>query len=154
MPQATLDSLRGGWFHTGDRGSIDAEGYFWFLDRQKDSIRRRGENISAFEIEQVVLRHPAVGDAAAYPVPSSLGEDDVALAVVLRKDQPLREAELIAYCAANMARFMVPRYIQFLDDLPRNPSQKVEKFKLRQQAENDLSLLWDRERAGIITEKT
>lgn len=147
MPQATLDSLQGGWFHTGDRGSIDADGYFWFVDRKKDSIRRRGENISAFEIEQVVLRHPAIADAAAFPVASALGEDDVALAVVLRQGQSLGESGLATYCAAHMARFMVPRYIRFLTDLPRNPSQKVEKLKLREDAEKDLPLLWDRERA-------
>ena len=148
MPQATLDAMRGGWFHTGDRGTIDAEGYFWFVDRKKDSIRRRGENISAYEIEQVVLRHPAVADAAAFAVASPLGEDDVALAVVLRPGATLTEQDLIAHCSAGMGRHMVPRYLQFLADLPRNASQKVEKTRLREWAEHDPAKLWDRERAG------
>ena len=148
MPQATIDSMRGGWFHTGDRGSIDAEGYFWFVDRLKDSIRRRGENISAYEIELVVLKHPAIADAAAFPVRSPLGEDDVAIAVSIRKDMTLTERELVAYCEARMARHMVPRYVQLLADLPRNASQKVDKLALRRHAEHDLSRIWDREREG------
>jgi len=148
MPEATLESLRGGWFHTGDRGTIDADGYFWFVDRLKDSIRRRGENISSYEIEQVVLRHPAVADAAAFPVASPLGEDDVALAVILKPGPSLPAHELVAWCADAMARHMVPRYVQFLADLPRNASQKVEKRRLREDAERDLARLWDGERDG------
>lgn len=149
MPEASLASLRNGWFHTGDRVRIDAEGYLWFVGRDKDAIRRRGENISAFEIETVVKKHPAVEDAAAFALPSELGEDDVALAVVLREGQALEEAELIRYCAANMAYFMVPRYVRWVKDLPRTLSHKVQKFRLREQSEKDRSDLWDRESAGI-----
>ncbi|MEN9774039.1 MAG: hypothetical protein RL322_1109 [Pseudomonadota bacterium] len=150
MPEASFESVRNGWFHTGDQVRIDADGYMWFVGRMKDSIRRRGENISAHEIETVVKKHPAIADAAAYPVRSGLGEDDVALAVVLRDEHHIDEAELIRYCAANMPYFMVPRYIRRLSDLPRTHSFKVQKFKLQAESEQDASDLWDREAAGIV----
>ena len=150
MPEATLASMRNGWFHTGDRVRIDEDGYMWFVGRGKDTIRRRGENISSFEIELVVKQHPAVTDAAAFPVRSDLGEDDVALAVVLRPGYALTETELIQYCATNMAYFMVPRYVRWVADLPRTLSHKVQKFKLQEESEADRSSLWDREAAGVV----
>jgi carnitine-CoA ligase len=149
MPEASLASLRNGWFHTGDKVRIDEDGYMWFVGRGKDTIRRRGENISAFEIESVVKKHPAVADAAAYAMPSEFGEDDVALAVVPREGHALDEGELIRYCAANMAYFMVPRYVRRVQDLPRTLSHKVQKFRLREESERDRASLWDREAAGI-----
>lgn len=149
MPEASLASLRNGWFHTGDKVRIDADGYMWFVGRGKDTIRRRGENISAFEIESVVKKHPAVADAAAYAVRSDVGEDDVALAVVPREGHDLDEGELIRYCAANMAYFMVPRYVRRVTDLPRTLSHKVQKFLLREESEKARGELWDRETAGI-----
>ena len=149
MPEASLASLRNGWFHTGDKVRIDEEGYMWFVGRGKDTIRRRGENISAFEIESVVKKHPAVADAAAYALASPLGEEDVALAVVPRDGHALDEAELIRYCAENMAYFMVPRYVRRVEDLPRTLSHKVQKFRLREESERDHGGLWDREAAGI-----
>ena len=153
MPEASLACMRNGWFHTGDRVRIDEDGYLWFVGRGKDAIRRRGENISAFEIESVVKKHPAVADAAAYALPSELGEDDVALAVVPREGHELEEAELIRYCAANMAYFMVPRYVRRVRDLPRTLSHKVQKFRLREESERDRGELWDREAAGIRLER-
>ena len=149
MPEASLASMRNGWFHTGDRVRIDEDGYMWFVGRGKDTIRRRGENVSAFEIESVVKKHPAVADAAAYAVASELGEEDVALAVVLREGHALDEAELVRWCAANMAYFMVPRYVRRLPDLPRTLSHKVQKFRLREESERDRGALWDREASGI-----
>ncbi|HET7670297.1 MAG TPA: AMP-binding protein [Burkholderiales bacterium] len=154
MPEASLASMRNGWFHTGDRVRIDEDGYLWFVGRGKDAIRRRGENISAFEIESVVKKHPAIADAAAYALPSELGEDDVALAVVPREGHELDEAELIRYCAANMAYFMVPRYVRRVRDLPRTLSHKVQKFRLREESERDRGDLWDREAAGIRVERS
>ena len=145
MPEATLTSMRNGWFHTGDKARIDADGYMWFVGRGKDSIRRRGENISAFEIELVVKKHPAVMDAAAFPIRSELGEDDVAIAIVLRSGHVLSELDLINYCIAHMANFMVPRYVRWVTDLPRNLSYKVQKFKLQEESDLDRSFLWDRE---------
>lgn len=150
MPEKTLEALRNGWFHTGDRGYLDEDGYLWFVDRKKDSIRRRGENISAFEVEQVLLNHPAIADAAAYPLQSETSEDEVAVSLVCKPGARVAEAELVHYCVQNMSYFMVPRFIEFLPDLPRNLSQKVEKYKLRQTAEAGRERLWDREKAGVV----
>ncbi|MES2978810.1 MAG: AMP-binding protein [Pseudomonadota bacterium] len=153
MPEATVKSWRNGWFHTGDRGYIDEEGYFWFLDRMKDAIRRRGENISAYEVEQSLQSHPQVKEVAVFAVRSEMSEDEVAAAVVLRDGAYVTHEELIDFCRHAMAYFMVPRFLVFMDDLPRNPSHKVEKFKLREMANDDMSLLWDRERAGIVIKR-
>ena len=150
-PEATLASRRNLWFHTGDRGWVDADGYVWYTDRIKDAIRRRGENISAFEVEEVIRTHPAVQDVAVYPVGAESSEDEVAASIVLRdsaKDSFTPES-LIAHCNRNLAYFMVPRYIDLVQDMPATLSQKIEKYKLRQQAENNLAALWDRELAGV-----
>jgi len=151
MPDATAKAWRNGWFHTGDIGLIDEDGYFWFLDRVKDAIRRRGENISAYEVEQVLLAHPAVRDAAVFAVKSSMSEDEVAAALVLKPGHKLDHVEMIRHCQDLMAYYMVPRYLMVMDDLPRNSSQKVEKFKLREQINVDG--LWDREQAGIVVKR-
>ena len=152
-PEATVASRRNLWFHTGDRGYIDADGYVWYTDRIKDSIRRRGENISAFEVEEVIRAHPAVLDAAVYPVRAQATEDEVAVSLVLREGVRLEPADLVHHCARNLAYFMVPRYVEVLDALPLTLSMKVEKYKLRARAEQDLGALWDRERAGIRVER-
>ena len=150
MPEATLASRRNLWFHTGDRGVRDADGYFWFVDRKKDCIRRRGENISAFEVEQIIATHPEVGDAAVFPVATATNDEEVAAVIVRKPGSTLDELALVAHCQKNMAYFMVPRYIQFRDAMPTTMSQKVEKFKLRAQLEADLSQAWDREAAGVV----
>lgn len=144
MPEATLASRRNLWFHTGDRGYFDADGYLYFTDRIKDAIRRRGENISAYEVESVIVTHPAVHQVAVYALKSELTEDEVAASIVLREGEHLSPAELIAYCSDNMAHYMVPRYLEFADELPCTLSQKVEKYKLRQRAEAGMSRMWDR----------
>lgn len=149
MRQATLEAWRNLWFHTGDRGVLDADGWLTFVDRKKDAIRRRGQNISSFEVEQMILRHPAVQDVAAFPVASELSEDEVMVSVVIRPDRQLDEAALIEHCQVNMAYYMVPRYVEFRPDLPRNASEKVMKYQLRADAEMQLTSVWDREKAGI-----
>ncbi len=149
MPAATLEATRNLWFHTGDRGILDTDGYLWFVDRKKDSIRRRGENISAYEVEQIVARHPAVAEAAAFAIPAETSEDEVAVAVILKPGSTLAEAELLAHCVANMTYFMVPRFIRFVAEFPRTPSQKVEKHRLKTAAAEDRSPFWDRVAAGI-----
>ncbi|MEX3936117.1 AMP-binding protein [Paraburkholderia phymatum] len=149
MPDATVKAWRNGWFHTGDCGYVDEDGYFWFLDRTKDAIRRRGENISAYEVEKILLQHPAVQDVAVFAVRSEMAEDEVAAAIVCKAGAQLDQAALIEFCRGEMAYYMVPRFLQVMSDLPRNASQKIEKFKLRDAANADLSQLWDRERAGI-----
>jgi crotonobetaine/carnitine-CoA ligase len=150
MPEATLASRRNLWFHTGDRGMRDRDGYLYFVDRKKDCIRRRGENISAFEVEQILATHAGVADAAVFPVATQANDEEVAAVVVRKPGSTLDEAALVAHCQRNMAYFMVPRYIQFRDALPTTMSQKVEKFRLRQQLESDLSQAWDREAAGLV----
>ena len=151
QPEATSASRRNLWFHTGDRGSIDADGYVWYTDRIKDAIRRRGENISAFEVEEVIRTYPAVSDVAVYPVHAETSEDEVAVTITLKPGESANFSyeSLIKYCSHNLAYFMVPRYVQVAKEMPMTLSQKIEKYKLRREAESDLSALWDRERAGI-----
>ncbi len=149
MPAATVAATTDLWFHTGDRGRLDADGYLYFADRKKEAIRRRGENISAYEVETVLCRHPAVVEAAAVPVPSELGEDDVMAYVVAAPDAEVDHAELIRHCAEHMAYYMVPRYLEVIEALPKTPSEKIEKYKLAVSARERLGELWDREKAGV-----
>jgi crotonobetaine/carnitine-CoA ligase len=149
MAAATVAATTDLWFHTGDRGRLDTDGYLYFADRKKEAIRRRGENISAFEVETVLCRHPAVAEAAAVPVPSELGEDDVMAYVVAAPDSEIDRAELIRFCAEHMAYYMVPRYLDVIDALPKTPSEKIEKYKLAVSARERLGELWDREKAGV-----
>jgi carnitine-CoA ligase len=153
MPQATVEATRDLWFHTGDRGHLDADGYLYFADRQKEAIRRRGENISAYEVETVLCRHPAVVEAAAVPVPSELGEDDVMAYLVAAPGAEISFPELIGFCADNMAYYMVPRYLEVIDALPKTPSEKIEKYKLKVAAKERLGELWDREKEGIVVRR-
>ncbi|MGZ5204635.1 MAG: ATP-dependent acyl-CoA ligase [Caldimonas sp.] len=153
MPEATARTVRNLWFHTGDRGYLDADGYVYFVDRKKDAIRRRGENISSFEVEQIILKHPAVLDVAAFPVASEHSEDEVMVSVVLREGAKATEAELTEHCRENMAYFMVPRFIEFVAELPKTMTEKVEKYKLRADAEKRLAALWDREKSGIVVKR-
>jgi crotonobetaine/carnitine-CoA ligase len=129
---ATAAALRNAWFHCGDLGYLDDDGYLFFVERRKYVIRRRGENIAPADIEKVVSLHPAVAECAAIGVPSELGEDDVKLVVQLRPGQTLSPVNLQEYCVANLARFMVPRYIEILEQLPRSAVGKIDKEQLRQ----------------------
>ncbi len=149
MPEATLAAHRNQWFHTGDRARRDADGYFWFVDRKKDCIRRRGENISAYEVEKVILDHPAIANAAVFAITTAENDEEVGAAVVFRPGARVSESELIEHCARNMAYFMVPRYIQVLAELPTTVNHKVEKFRLKQQMEMTLDAAWDREKEEI-----
>lgn len=132
-PTATADAWRNGWFHTGDAFRRDANGNFFFVDRIKDIIRRRGENVSSFDLESAVLMHPAVVEAAAVSVPSPLGEDDILVAVVLAADAELSPSELVRHLETRVSRFMLPRYIRFVDELPKTPTLKIMKHALRAQ---------------------
>jgi crotonobetaine/carnitine-CoA ligase len=145
LPEQTLQAHRNGWFHTGDRGYLDQEGYFWFVDRAKDTIRRLGENISAYEVEQFTGAHPAIAEIAAYPLKADQSEEEVAVSVVIRAGMTLEPPELIRYCLETMPRFMVPRFIHVTDSLPRNLNQRVEKYKLRAWCEENRSHVWDKE---------
>jgi len=132
MPERTAEAWQDGWFHTGDRVVREADGHFRFVDRLKDAIRRRGENISSFEVEQVLLSHPEVGHAAVFPVPSELAEDEVMAAVVRRPGSALTAPQLIDFCRPRLAAFAVPRFVEFVDDLPMTENGKVQKYKLRE----------------------
>jgi crotonobetaine/carnitine-CoA ligase len=131
MPEKTVEAWRDLWFHTGDYLQYDTAGWYYFIDRKKDAIRRRGENISSFEVERTVLAHPEVLECAAVAVPSELGEDEVLLCTVLRPGATLDAAALIVHCEERMARFMVPRYIRMLERLPKTPTERVQKYLLR-----------------------
>ena len=132
MPEKTIEAWRNLWFHTGDRVVRDADGAFRFVDRIKDAIRRRGENISSFEVEQVLLSHPGVASCAVYPVRSELAEDEVMAALVAREGERIDPVELSRFCEGRLPYFAVPRYIDVLPDLPRTENGKVQKFKLRE----------------------
>jgi carnitine-CoA ligase len=139
--EKTVEAWRNLWFHTGDRVIREPDGYFRFVDRLKDAIRRRGENISSFEVEQVLLAHPAVANAAVFPVRSSLAEDEVMAALVLHPNRVLAPADLIAYCAPRLPYFAVPRYLEFMAELPMTENGKVQKYKLRERGVTEHT--WD-----------
>lgn len=147
-PEATAKAFRNLWFHTGDRAYVDQDNYLHFVDRVKDAIRRRGENISAFEIETLLQKHPGIREIAAVPAPSEMGEDEVAVFIV-RKDPALTEAEVIDFAVVSMAYYMVPRFVGFVDEMPKTPSQKIQKNDLRERAKSAARTMWDREAAGI-----
>ncbi|UZJ77772.1 ATP-dependent acyl-CoA ligase [Fictibacillus sp. KU28468] len=144
-PEKTDEALKGGWFHTGDRGYQDEEGYLYFSDRTKQCIRRRGENISSWEIEKAVNDHPKVLETAAVGVPSEIGEEDVKLYVILHKEQSLTPEEIIDWCSDRMAYFMVPRYVEFIHSFPKTATERIQKFKLKALGIGDA---WDREQAN------
>ena len=148
-PEQTALALREGWLHTGDLGWLDAEGYLYFVDRKKDVIRRRGENISSQEVEEVIKRHPAALDCAVIAVPSELGEDEVKAYVTARPGSVIDPEEIIYWCADHLAYFKVPRYVEVREELPRTPSLRVRKDLLRQERENLTEGCFDREAAGI-----
>jgi crotonobetaine/carnitine-CoA ligase len=131
-----------GWFATGDLFSYDEAGQFAFVDRKKDAIRRRGENISSWEVENEVKSHPAIVEAAAIPVPSEWGEEEVKVVVVRRDDHDVNAHELVEYLGSRLPDFMIPRYVEFVDELPRTPSEKVAKNWLLTDPLN--SSTWDR----------
>ncbi|ONH22839.1 hypothetical protein BL253_34590 [Pseudofrankia asymbiotica] len=147
MPAATAHVWRNGWFHTGDIVVRRPDRTYVYVDRAKDSIRRRGENISSLEVEQEVRAHPAVGDAAAVAVPSERSDDEVLVFVELNNGEQLSAADLINFVIPRMPHYMVPRYVEFVDELPRTPTGKLRKVELRAQGIGPDT--WDREEAGI-----
>jgi crotonobetaine/carnitine-CoA ligase len=150
-PEATLELFRNGWIHTGDLGRMDADGYFYFVDRKKQALRRRGENISSFEVEAVIGSHPAVLESCVVGVPSEVGEEEVKAVIVLKEGHRVTEEELVRWCEPRMAYFAIPRYIAIRSSLPKTPSERVEKFKLK--AEGVTPDCWDREKSGIVLQR-
>lgn len=147
-PQATAAAWRNGWFHTGDAFRRDADGNFFFVDRIKDAIRRRGENISSFEVEAEVLCHPAVLEAAAVAVPSADSEDEVLLVVTANAGHVIEPRELLRFLVPRMAHFMLPRFIRVIAEMPKTPTAKIEKHRLK--AAGVTPDTWDREAHGVV----
>jgi crotonobetaine/carnitine-CoA ligase len=147
MPNQTAEAMRDGWFHSGDMVSADPDGYLRFVDRIKQSIRRRGENISSWEVEQIVDAHPQVLESAAVGVPSELGEEEVKICVVLRPGVTLDPVDIVRWCETRMAYFMVPRYVELRETLPKTATERIEKYKLK---EEGTTRAWDREAAGYV----
>ncbi|MEE8246670.1 MAG: AMP-binding protein [Alphaproteobacteria bacterium] len=150
-PEATAEAWRNLWLHSGDAGTLDAAGNLYFVDRLKDAIRRRGENISSIEVENEINAHPAVAESAAFPVASEHGEQEVMAALVLEPGAALRPEALIRFLAPRMAYFMVPRYLDFVAALPKTATGKVQKYALRERGLG--AGAWDREAAGIKLER-
>jgi len=142
MPEATVAAFRNQWFHTGDILKAHADGWLYFIGRRKDMVRRRGENISAAEVEMVIESHPEILECAVFGMLSAMTEEEVMVCAVRRAGSQLSESALASWCQTRMARFMVPRYVQFLPVLPKTPTAKVEKFRLQQQG---FAAAWDRE---------
>lgn len=136
-PQQTAEAMRGGWFHTGDFCNQDEDGYFFFVDRKKDIIRRKGENISSVEVEIVINAHPKVSESAVVAVPSSLSEDEVKAFIVLKEGGDLRPEEMIDWCAGRLADFKIPRYLVYRKSLPKTPSQRIAKYNLKGEGETE-----------------
>lgn len=146
-PADTLKIMRNMWLHTGDIGKFDEDGYFYFVDRKKDYLRRRGENISSFELEHVCHSHPAIEEAAIHAVPSEVIEDDVKLTAVLKPGATITEEEFCRWAIEQMPYYAVPRFIEFRKELPRNPQGRVLKYQLRDEGVTPAT--WDMEKSDI-----
>ncbi|AFM24841.1 AMP-binding protein [Desulfomonile tiedjei] len=132
-PQATAEVFSNQWFHSGDAGFKDEEGFFYFLDRQSGCIRRRGENISSYHIEDIINGHPSVNCCAAFPIPAAEGaEDDIVVFVVVQPGEELDEGQLRQWIEGKMPKFMQPQHIRFVSDLPRTPTNKLKKYELKE----------------------
>lgn len=147
MPEATARAWRNGWFHTGDAHYRDEDGNYFFVDRFKDTLRRRGENISSMEVEAELLTHDSIAQAACVGITSAELEDEVKAFIVLAAGKSVTPQEIVEYLEPRMPYFMIPRYIEICDELPHTPSFKIEKFKLRKRGLTEAT--WDREAAGM-----
>lgn len=144
-PARTRDLFRDGCIRTGDLGHTDADGYFYYAGRLKDSLRRRGENVSAWEVERILNAHPSVAESAVVGVASEMGEQDIRAFVRPVADQCPDPIELIRWCEARLAYYQIPRYIDFVEDFPKGPTQRIQKSRLP----TDLSESWDLEQSGF-----
>jgi carnitine-CoA ligase len=147
MPDKTLETYQNLWFHSGDLAKKDEDGYMYFEDRKKDSLRRRGENISSFEVERAINAHPKVLESAAVAVKAEMPEDEVKICVVLKPGEKLSPEELIAFASERMPYFAVPRFVEFMESLPKTPTERVQKYILKQAGITPNT--WDREKAGV-----
>jgi crotonobetaine/carnitine-CoA ligase len=150
-PQATLDAGRNLWFHTGDIGRIDADDYLYFVDRKADYLRRRGENISSFEVESILMGRGDLTDVVVHALPSEMTEDDLKITAVRQPDSQLSEEELFRWCIDQLPYFALPRYIEFREELPRSPVGRVLKRVLRD--DGVTAATWDADEADIAYER-
>lgn len=150
-PEATATATRNLWFHTGDLGRFDEDGWLYFVDRKKDYLRRGGENISSMEVEATLIQHPHVAEVSVHAVFSELSEDEVKATVVLRPDATVTEEELCRWAIDRVPYFAVPRYIEFRDSLPKNQVGRVQKYELREAGCTPTT--WDRVQAGVSFER-
>ncbi len=127
----TAQAFREGWFLTGDLVTCDRDGYYTFVSRKKDIIRRRGENIAGAELDRVIMEHPSVAEVATIAVPAELGEDEILVAVVLKNNEVMSHQDVANWCAQKLSAMKVPRYVIFLDALPYTPTNKIAKAQLR-----------------------
>jgi crotonobetaine/carnitine-CoA ligase len=146
-PEATVALTRNLWFHTGDLGRFDEDGFFFFVDRKKDYLRYRGENISSFEVEQAIRNHPEVSEVAVHAVPSEFSEDDVKVTAVRTPESKLQESDLFSWMIDYVPYFALPRYIEFRESLPKTPTERIQKYQLRD--EGVTATTWDRVAAGV-----
>ncbi len=149
-PEKTVEAWRNLWFHTGDFVTRDADGYYYFVDRKKDVIRRRGENLAPYDVETVLNRHPAVFESAVIGVPSPLGEEDVKAFVQLREGARVEPKELFEFCTENLPFFMVPKFLEFIEEIPKTANQKAQRFVLR---ERKGGTEYDRDQLGVAVRK-
>ncbi len=150
-PEATIEAARNFWFHTGDIGRIDDDDYLFFVDRKADYLRRRGENISSFDVESILMKFGGLADVVVHAVPSEMGEDDLKVTATLKDGAEIDEADLFRYCIAQLPYFALPRYIEFRDELPRSPVGRVLKRVLREEGRTPAT--WCADDSGIVVEK-
>jgi crotonobetaine/carnitine-CoA ligase len=152
LPEATRQAYRGGWFHSGDLAEYDEDGFFYYRGRKKESIRRLGENISAWEVETVVNSHPMVLESAAHAVSCELGEDEVKITIVARQGEQPKPEEILDYCQGKMARHAIPRYVEFVASLPKTETQRIQYAELKKRGITPGT--WDREQSGYSVRRT
>jgi len=150
-PDATAAVMRNLWFHTGDIGKFDEDGWFWFVDRKKDYLRRRGENVSSFELERTFRAHPDIAEVAVHAVASEHTEDDIKVTAVRTSAGTVTEEQLCRWSLDKLPYFAVPRYIEFRDELPRNATGKILKYQLRE--EGVTAATWDIEQSSVVVSK-
>ncbi|CAN5256955.1 ATP-dependent acyl-CoA ligase [soil metagenome] len=151
-PEGTLEAFRHLWFHTGDTGFLDEEGYFHFVDRKKDAIRRRGENVASVELEAAISLHPKIAEVAVIGVPSASTEEDIKACIVLVEGSSFEPEELFDYFAKHLPYYAIPQFVEFLPELPRNATGRIQKFRLKERIGSDG--VWDFHAMGHVVAAT
>jgi crotonobetaine/carnitine-CoA ligase len=146
MPEKTVEAFRSFWYHTGDRGFIDREGILYFCGRMAEGIKVKGEWVATLELEMLFRRHPKVFDCAVVGFPAELVDEDIKIYIQLKEGESMAPEEVIAYCEGKIARFMIPRYIEFVKEFPRAFADKIQKVELKKRG---IGKCWDREKGWL-----